>query len=290
MLAIARAHRWSSSDIRRVLDHMSDLGIRKVVAQGYSPGVAGFLSGLRRAAPEIRIYGVWHGALAAWCHQEERDYARQFLELASNGVYDRIHFMKRGMHLLHAKAHAPLLPNPVPFRAVTRSQPAMAVPPYVCLFGSWNNAWKNMYANVLGVSSSGLVEKVLTYAPMDFEGAAAAKARLAHFGSRDEHFSLLSTVDLVLNATIVDCHPMLELEGLATGTPALRADLDLDFGQDHEYERRFTLRTPHNLVAFVERIEELSKASPAELADITHDYGALVTRTSFERYADFLEG
>jgi glycosyltransferase involved in cell wall biosynthesis len=288
-LAVSHLHEWGTADLQRVLDHMSSLGIKKVVAHGFSPGLARLLIALRRAAPELRIYGVWHGALAAWCIDAEKELANQFLTLADRGIFDRIHFLKLGMHLLHRKAFAPLLPNPVPLLNDTRVRPAMLDRPITCIFGGWNNAWKNMYANVIGAAACSEVEKVLTYAPLDLGAPLGKKIRQVGYRSRNAHFALLSTCDLVLNATIVDCHPMVELEGLAVGTPAIRSDLEFDFGRDHEYSRRFTLATPQNPADIASRIKNLAGSAPNELAEVVREYRELVTRTSFERFAEFLE-
>lgn len=290
-LAITKYHSWSSTELIPLIDRISDLGIKKVVAQGLSPGLASFLVALRSAMPTLHIYGVWHGALAAWCHDEERMLAAKFISLADQGVYDRIHFLKRGLHVLHPKAFAPLLPNPVPcLDQYQRLKPAFLSKPLTCMFGSWNNAWKNMYANLVGAVSSDYVAKVLSYAPVDDSVVRSDKIHTATFSSRRSHFLLSSTCDLILNATIVDCHPMLELEGLAVGTPSLRSNLDLDFGQKHPYEHLFTVSTPHNPEEIKAKIDRLSQINPTEIAGIVADYSTLVTKVSFERYGEFLEG
>ncbi|MFV0299267.1 MAG: methyltransferase domain-containing protein [Hyphomicrobiaceae bacterium] len=289
-LAVSKYHEWSASAAMPIFDRISALGTKKILAQGLSPGLASFLVALRAAMPELKIYGVWHGALAAWCHEEERMLANRFLSMASIGVYDRIHFLKRGMHLLHDKAFAPLLPNPVPRIEHRRLQQAFERRPLTCLFGSWNNAWKNMYANLLGAAASESVGKVISYAPIEYDGPGHKKMASSSFSSRENHLALCSTCDLVLNATIVDCHPMLELEGLAVGTPSLRSNLDLDFGGNHPYERLLTLDSPHNAAEIKARIDKLSGIDPAELADALADYRNLVNETSFQRYGEFLEG
>lgn len=289
-LAITKYHQWSASEMMQVLDRIGQLGTKTVLAQGLSPGLASFLVALRSSMPELKIYGVWHGSLAAWCHDEERALVTRFLSMADRGVYHRIHFLKRGMHLLHAKAHEPLLPNPVPSYDGIRLKRSFQAKPLTCLFGSWNNAWKNMYSNIVGAAASENVGKVISYAPVEYDGPGFKKIVTAPFSSRENHLTLCSTCDLILNATIVDCHPMLELEGLAVGTPSLRSNLDLDFGQNHPYERLFTITAQHNPAAIKAKIDELTRFNAAEIADLVLDYKKLVTGTSFERYADFLKG
>lgn len=289
-LAVSQRHEWAAIDVRRVLDHINALGIKKIAVHGFSHGLAGLIVALRSCAPELRIYGVWHGALAAWCSDGEREFAHKFLSLADRGVYDRIHFLKLGMHVLHPKAFAPLLPNLVPSHREIRLRPAMSDRPITCLWAAWNNPWKNMYGNVVGAAACSEVAKVLTYAPASLDAPLGKKIRQVAYDSRSNHFALMSTSDLILNATVVDCHPMIELEGLAVGTPSIRSNLDLDFGRDHEYSRRFTLLTPHNPSAIADLIKVVANIEPVEVAEVVRDYRELVNRTSLERYAEFLGG
>ena len=289
-LAISENHNWSKKELLEIFDKIDEFGTNKVVVHGLSTGMAKLLIALRNAMPHLRIYGVWHGSLSAWCYDDERSLARQFLRMADNGIYDKIHFLKRGHHILHEKAHAPLLPNPVPNYERIRLAPAWSDLPITCLFGAWNNAWKNMYTNLAGAASSKVVKKVFAYAPVEQLVPESTKVCSCPYTSRENHFALAASCDLALNVTTADCHPMLELEALAVGTPALRANLDLDFGLEHEYERLFTVTRPHNPAEIQARIEYLATINSKELEQIVASYRDLVTRTSFQRYSEFLEG
>jgi hypothetical protein len=275
-------------DVKMIARTIDAAGIRKVVVHGLSPASARYLPALKSALPHVRMFGVWHGTFAAWAHDSERELARQFLELATRGVFERIHFMRRGAHIVHPKAWPHLLPNlppDVPFR---RRSPAFATQPVTCLFGSWNNTWKNAYTNVIGALASPAVGKVMSYAPLDATGTDAKRLINIAFGDRNSHFEVLANVDLCLNATVVDCHPMLELEAIAVNTPTLRSNLDLDFDTGSAYAELMTVDSPHDAAAIARHIDHIAGVPAIELEALTADYRALVTRTSFERYADFL--
>ena len=287
-LAIAKDHNWSKGDLVDAFETIRGFGAKAIVAHGLSPGLASFLVAVRKAMPEIRIYGVWHGALASWCMDDERALAAQFLKMADEDVYNKIHFMKRGHDILHRKTFAPLLPNLVPMYKFNRLAPAWRKKPITCLFGAWNNVWKNMYSNIVGAAASDSVEKVFTYAPVMMTLPKERKISVCKYTCREDHFALAATCDLMLNVTTLDCHPMLEMEALAVCTPCLRADLDLDFGRGHDYQRLFTLTSAHNPNDIKARIEDLAKVDTKELEDVVLNYRDLVTDTSFERYSEFL--
>ena len=289
-LAISRHAAWNVPELRRVFQRIETAGIRTVVAHGACQPLLDFLHALRVAMPELTIVGVWHGTLAGWASDEEHGLAMRFMRLASEGVFDRICFLRRGMHLLHARAVPYLTPNLPPVVPVRRLAPAMATSPITCIFAGWNNQWKNMYANIVGACASDAVAKVLTYAPASLPEPLGAKLDSLPYGTRRQHFIALATTDLVLNVTTVDCHPMVELEALAVGTPVLRGQLDLDFGADHAFSQLFTVHAPLDPLAIRERLEGVAKIAPAEVGDIVADYRALVVKTSFERYGEFLHG
>lgn len=161
-MAIAKDAQIGPSALRQILETIEAHQIRVIVVHGLSGGVIRTAQALRIARPELRINAVWHGALAAWCLDEEREMARNLLELATTGVFDRVSFMKRGAHLLHRKAVPYLVPNMPPRVALKRVRLAGSGVKRSALFGSWNNAWKNMYSNV---AAALLWRKLIKYFP-----------------------------------------------------------------------------------------------------------------------------
>jgi hypothetical protein len=288
-LAVSKDMVWSSAELRRVCDLIDRNNITCILAQGASFATLDLLAALRAELPSLKIVGVWHGTLAAWAYDEERRLANRFLELASVGVFDRVSLMRRGMHGLHPKATPYLVPNMPPMVNIRRLGPPRSGQKLTCLFGSWNNHWKNMYANVVAAALSERVGKVLCYAPVELPAHLSAKIERVSYDTREAHFRKLSLCDLVLNATVVDCHPMVELEALAVGTPTLRGELDLDFGHDHPFCRLMTVSSVHDPIALRDQIDRISMVPGGELADIVADYRRLVVVTSLERYARLFE-
>jgi hypothetical protein len=289
-LAISKQAAWTAPELRRVFQRLQAARIETVVCHGASSSVLDFLQALRIAMPELTIVGVWHGTLAAWSSDEEHALASRFLDLATNGVFDRISLLRRGMYLLHPKAVTYLTPNLPPSVDVKRLAPAMSSLPLTCIFAGWNNQWKNMYANLVAASSSACVGRVLSYAAASLPAPLGAKLDTLPYGTRRQHLVTLSGADLALNVTTVDCHPMIELEAIAVGTPVLRGQLDLDFGGDHAYSRLLTVESPLDPVAIRERLEAVAQVPAGELSDIVADYRRTVIETAFARYGEFLKG
>jgi hypothetical protein len=157
------------------------------------------------------------------------------------------------------------------------------------MFATWNNSWKNMYANIAAATLSPRIGKILAYSDIDANMFETDRIQSIAYESREQHLSLMATIDLVLNATIVDCHPMVETEALSVGTACLRSELDLDFGEGHPFEKIMTVPNPHNIASIIETIDKVFDVPADELHAIIEDYRNLVIATSLNRYSQFLE-
>jgi len=287
-LAVSKDTSWSLAEFRRIFDLVQRLGIKRLIAQGGSTATLDLLVALRSEMPELVIVGVWHGTLAAWSSDEERQLSSRFLQLADVGVFDRIALLCSGMHLLNRRAVSYLVPNMPPTVSVARLRKPIDAKPASSLFASWNNHWKNMYTNLVGASASSAIGRVYSYADGHLPGELAEKVQKLDYRGRRENFIQMSLVDIVLNVSIVDCHPMIELEALAVGTPVLRGQLDLDFGEDHDFARTMTVASALDASAIRNRIDYVSGITPGELSEMTEDYRRLVAATSLERYGRLL--
>lgn len=289
-LAISKDAQIGPSQVQRLQTLLKELSIETIVFHGSSSGLLRAAQAFRLIDPDLRICCVWHGALAAWCFDEERTFAAAMFSMANDGVFDRISIMKRGAHVLHPKAVPYLLPNLPPvvsFRPF--KQPEQKGKKRTVMFAAWNNVWKNMYANVGAAAHSSQVDKIVTYSPVDPKLFNTDRIQSIDYQSREQHLALLATIDLVLNVTTVDCHPMVEAEALSVGTPCLRSDLDLDFGRGHTFEKLMTVPNPHNLISIAETIDKVFAVPAEELRAIIDDYRDLVIETSLSRYSQFLE-
>lgn len=285
-LAISKNFSWTEIELRRAFECIHNRRIQVIISHGGCDPVFQFAEQVRKTMPEVTIVGVWHGSLANLNFMDEQALIIRFLELASNGVFKRISLMRKGMHLLHPSAVPYLTPNMLPKLETKRAIPALTREKLLCLFAGWT--WKNMYSNLVAATASPRVGRVLSYNRASLPIPLSAKLDTLNYGTREHHFSVMAESDLVLNVTLVDCHPMIEMEALAVGTPVLRGQLDLDFGREHPFEKLMTVNSPLNPSAIKDRLEIVAGVPPAEMAAIVADYGRLVVETSFARYGEFL--
>ncbi|MNN37207.1 hypothetical protein D3C81_1511420 [compost metagenome] len=99
----------------------------------------------------------------------------------------------------------------------------------------------------------------------------------------------MSLCDIVLNASVVDCHPMVELEALAVGTPSVRGRLGLDALEDHDYVRLTQVRDALNVSDVSATISRILTVPDAEIEEMMGAYSAQLIELSNTRYAEFME-
>lgn len=99
----------------------------------------------------------------------------------------------------------------------------------------------------------------------------------------------MSQADAVMNASIVDCHPMVELEALAAGTPALRGRLGMDALEDHPYVEITQVADPLSVADVRQTLRRMLAAPVVEMDDMMSSYSRQMVALSFERYSEFME-
>lgn len=287
-LAIDGHHRWTAADIIGICKILERDGIRRIVSHGMAPTTASLLSGIKSYMPEIEILSVWHGTMAGWAFESELRLFQEVIALAEKNVIKRIGFLRRGMGAIHRAGWNSLLFNVPPMIDIKRVSKAFEQKPITCLFGSWNNQWKNMYTNIVGATLSRNVSEVLCYQPVN--GQIVSKVSKVGHENFDEHMIRLSLVDLSLNVSINDCQPMTELESIAVGTPALRPNLDQRIMSSSDYDKLFTVDEYLNAESIRDRIDMLCKEDPKYILEVIESYRANLIEASYKAYGDFLNG
>ncbi|WP_132252410.1 hypothetical protein [Methylobacterium segetis] len=285
-LAIDSHNKFTLEQVEEILALLHQHHIKSVFVHGMAPSTSKLLRVVKRAMPELRIFGVWHGTMAGWSYSEELALFREFLSLAQTRIFEKIGFLRTGMHHLSEYAFPKTLVNLVPKTDIERATLPFFTKPLKCIFPSWNNQWKNMFTNVVGAQSSPYVDEILAYSQSDID--IFSKLKHVPFIDHSAHMHRLSLIDLCLNVSVNDCQPMTELEGLSVGTPSLRGDLDLDFVTLHEYERLFTVSKYLNADAIRSKISDLAALDGQYIFDIVVEYRQLLYKRSFERYSEFI--
>lgn len=210
-----------SADLGALADSVGalrDAGVRTVVVQGWPPGAGAFVRSAHGAGLDVRAVShsapTQHGVDAG-----EAEAVAEALGLLADGALARFGTVKAGLagafaSLGHAVDH---VPNRVP--SVTRVEP-MGTPEGIhagiLLFPMWR---KNVTTQVLAARRMGWVPHVMAdpgvpYLPRD---EMVVHGELA----RDEFLPVLAAMDIALNVTLSECHPMIPMESYRLGVPCL---------------------------------------------------------------------
>ncbi|AKJ30630.1 class I SAM-dependent methyltransferase [Caldimonas brevitalea] len=289
-LAISAERKLRRAEIEEIRATLDRARINRLIVHGMSEPMRLLLAALL-AAGMSEQYLVWHGTPAQWVYTEERSFAFTALRLAREGKLKKYHAIRRGYGGLAGPLNfAPQLLNPPPrlgqaFGARSGRESGVRV-----LAPSWNLFHKNLSANVVGAGLTDQVSEIWVTAK-DVYLPRWLKPSLKFVGQRqgDAMLALMAAADVVMNVSVVDCHPMVDLEALALGTPALRGPLFLDALEDHAYSRLTTVHNPLSLDDISNRLSAVIQMNGSELAGIMDDYKSRLTALSLDRYADFAD-
>ncbi|MDN7594037.1 methyltransferase domain-containing protein [Burkholderia multivorans] len=293
-LAISAKSELSARDIELAAQNLKANGIEKLIIHGMSEPLYAAVLGLAKAA-DFEMFLVWHGAPAMWIMEHERKLAGLALDLVKRGIVRRMNGMRLGAEpLIGSAAYPKLLFNMPP-----------KLPPSV--IGAWNKAdsklakgaafipsWhllhKNVATCILAAHVSPDVNEIWVL-DADIPSRLGYNDKVTVLGPRHGRAMLetMRQADLVINVSLIDCHPMVELEALAVGTPCVRGPLFLDAHEDHPYVRLTEVRNPLSVSAISDTINQVLRTPPTELTEMMTDYKNSIIKTSVTRYQEFLE-
>jgi hypothetical protein len=287
-----------------------------LVIHGMSSNAAELVRALRtQRGDEVSLYGVWHGSTSQLYLEDEHHRFTQFLHLLQDGTYRGAGGVKPGLHHLESR----LFPLPLlnlPPRLLGTSLASRAHAPVVyeqplatpersgVAVGSADrrktalvpltNRWvKNFYTNLLAADRSGKFQRVVVTSPflrapeLSFRSEIVSRLN----PPRAQLFDLIGESDLVLNATLSECHPMVALEALAHRVPCLTGRLALGELDRHPYQALVQMDAVDSLdavMAAIGRILERVRAHPDELREMMADYEQKLVREAMDRYARFV--
>ena len=277
--------------IEAIMQRLSECAIEKIVLHGISDS----MYALTRALSDngySEQYLVWHGTTAQWVWDDERRYAQMAIRMASEGRVKRFSAIRRGLGpIVGARNFAPQLVN-MPPKVVDKQvkrRPTRGGS-YSALAPSWNDLRKNLATNVLAAHTVESVDSIYVVAK-NFELPKWLSAKVKKVGYRDHAsmLELMATMDIVLNVTTIDCHPMVDLEAMSVGTPSVRGPLFLDALESHPYVSLTAVDNPMSVEDVARRIKEVLAMPESELNGMMSDYMCQLRELSALRYVEFLE-
>ncbi|KVD75153.1 hypothetical protein WK72_06440 [Burkholderia ubonensis] len=277
-------------EIEVIMQRLHDCGIEKIVLHGISDS----MYALTRALADNGFgeqFLVWHGTTTQWVWDDERRYAQMAIRMAREGRVKRFSAIRRGLGpIVGERNFAPQLVN-MPPRVhngqVKRRPPRSGR--YSALAPSWNDLRKNLATNVLAAHTVNSVDSIYVVAK-DFELPNWISTKVKKVGYRDHAsmLELMATMDIVLNVTTIDCHPMVDLEAMSVGTPCVRGPLFLDGLESHPYVRLTAVDNPMSVEDVAQCIRHVFNTGESELIGMMDDYTRQLRELSAQRYAEFL--
>jgi hypothetical protein len=264
----------------------SEWGVRKAVFHGYSPAVEPLLKNL--CAEGIACYLVWHGNLAQLAWRPEVDFFSLAQRAAKRGLFRRAHMLKAGMDSIFANAFRPMLVNGPPVLQSGRISPPFTTRTATALVPGYVDIRKNVHTSMIGCARSS-IESVLHYGRIRGEFPILSRCKRVAYKDHDQHLMLLTQIDVTVNVSVIDCHPMVEMEALAAGAMSVTGPLYLDALQQHPYTKLSVIHNPFDVEEIASRLNFLRQVKATELAGIVDDYRRAIRMLSLERYAEFLE-
>lgn len=259
---------------------------RKAVFHGYSPAVEPLLKAF--CADGIACYLVWHGNLAQLAWRPEVDFFSLAQRAAKRGLFKRSHMLKAGMRAVFPNAFEPMLVNCPPAPKTSRISPPFSSWPAAALVPGFVDIRKNVHTSLIGCALSS-IELVLHYGRIRGDLPILARCKRVAYDDHDRHLALLTQVDVTVNVSVIDCHPMVEMEALAAGAMSVTGPLCLDALKGHPYTTLSVIQNPFDVDEIAARLDFIRQIEPTELSGVIEDYRRAIRSISLERYAEFLE-
>ena len=269
-----------------IVSQLATWNVEKAVFHGFSVEAEKILEHVSAAG--VQCYLVWHGNLAQLVWEPEGQYFASAMRACQRGVFRRAHMLKFGMGDVFPNSYEPILLNSPPKTNKHRISPAFGGKSRRVLVPAFPDIRKNLHTNLVGAALSRLIDEVLYYARVQTIVPLTEKCtRIDYFG-HDKHVEFLHLVDATINVTLIDCHPMVDLEALGAGAFALTGRLFLDALENHPFSKLSQIENPFDARGIGARLEYICAMNNIELQCVMEDYVEKLTQLSQDRYAEFL--
>jgi hypothetical protein len=274
-------------DIFFLQERLELWGITRAVFHGFSTAADRVLRVITKAG--VPSFLVWHGNLSQLVWEPEGQFFALAHTAAEQGLFRRAHMLKLGMEAVFPRSFRPMLVNSPPVTGRQRLVPAFGSGRHLALVPAFPDIRKNLYSSLLGAAMSERINRVLYYADIQKIIPALERCERTLYRNHDTHIDLLHDVDVVVNVTTIDCHPMVDLEAVGAGSMALSGPIYLDTLESHPYTRISVISNPFSISEICERLNYLASMDNSELNEILTDYASAISSVSRSRYEEFLE-
>jgi len=291
-LAIPADADLSTDQLIEIYDAILSGGYQRIVFHGASKNTAILIEFLaHRGFAEI-MFAVMQGATAQWDHMPERRAAFDSIAFLRSRKIKGLHFLKRGFSYPVDGLFKPMLFNLSPKLNSNNRIGRLSglFEKGIVFVPGWSGWRKNVYTNVLAATMAESVRSVWVYAKnIELPEPLSEKLRPQIFMTRESTLKLMAQASLCMNVSLVDCHPMVNIEAQTIGCPCLRGNLYLDALEEHPYIGLTNVADVTSVSEIRDRIEVLLSVPSAELKDLTLDYQQKSDDVACSRYREFLQ-
>jgi SAM-dependent methyltransferase len=286
-LAIKCSRPPSAQDVEQILELLRGAGVDRIVIHGMSDAM--LIMHALLAQKGLATFLVWHGTTAQWAWPDERRFALMALKLSREGKVNRFSAIRRGLEEVAGSSYfMPQLLNPVPRLGLDIVLKPTGKDRLTALVPSWNDLRKNLATNLLAAEGVDRIEKTYVFAKdLDLPPWIVTKAVRIKYPGPHALPNVVRGVDIVMNVTTIDCHPMVDLEALACRVPCIRGPLFLDALEDHQYAVLTTVDNPLSVVDVAKRTRHVLSVPNDEMHRMMADYADRLTKVAIDRYAEF---
>jgi hypothetical protein len=262
---------------------LRDAGVATIVIQGWPPGSEPFARAAHAGGMDVRAVShsapTQHGVDAG-----EAEAVAAALELLSAGVLTRFGTVKAGLQEAYASLGHTVdhVPNRVPdVSGVTARRHDSGINAGVFLFPMWR---KNVATQILAARTLGWTPHVMADPNVPY---LTHRDFVAHGElRRDDFLPLMASMDVNLNVTLSECHPMMPMESYRLGVPCLMSRTSDLFAGNEELWGLTTvdrIDDPSAIAAAAKRLlEDMDRA--VELANVELDEVDAAARSAWRGF------
>ena len=274
-LAVPHERALTGLELHAIEGLISRFRVGSVIYQGYSPTVDGLAKIIStNFGVQVRQFAVTHVSPPQFEHLFELEMLGLLRSALANGVLTAVASVKPGFWKSVAFVRPATIFNCAPTLNPGSSLPGCSDYALVPIENSWR---KNLYVNVLAALASNARRILCVNEPSRLGEVVEQLDRVAVIGwhSPQELWEIMRSAACVMNVTVTECQPMMQLESLAVGTPCLTGRLGIKELSDHEITRLTevsVLDDPARIGAQIDVILQRRRADEAGLQAGISDY------------------
>jgi hypothetical protein len=290
-IALSHKEMPDGDALHHLFSYIENHKIKKICYQGASENAIQVAKILKQEfGKDIRQYGITHVSSAQFDNNFEMKMIRALLEGLKHGLFHRLGAVKPRFHGVIPEFWPHTLINMAP---CIEAMPVLKDPAAV-LIPVENNWRKNLYSNVLAADHCEEIKKIYVVNwPNGLEYISnMAKVELLPFMRPPQLLACVGSCAATVHASLIECQPMTQLEGLVVGTPCVTARLGVHPEIDqHPLTRITEVDFPDDVGAItlaLKNICQLWMRDAAGLSAVIADHVELRKRLSMNSYLDFL--